>query len=128
MAYTNLKNEFLTKLRASKSFRKLKEEEQSKLLKAYENVDDATYTLALKELAEADAEVSRFEMVKNQKLEEQVALIKEIKQAARVMKKTNLEELEQKDHSQSMDEADALLREIGTEKNPKAKKKLFGIF
>jgi|WetSurMetagenome_2_1015567.scaffolds.fasta_scaffold36959_2 hypothetical protein len=128
MAYTNLKNEFLAKLQASKSFHKLKTEEQSQLLKAYENTDDATYTAALKELAEADADATRFEAIKTQKLEEQVVLTKEIKEASRVMKKTNLEESEQKEQGQSMDDADALLKQIGADKSEKKRKKIFGIF
>jgi ABC-type transporter MlaC component len=122
-----LKNEFLSKLQASNSFKRLKPEEQAELLKAYENVPDTTYTTALKELADAETDTVHFTAIKKQKLEEQITLTKEIKEASRVMKKTNLEDSEQKEQGKSMDEANALLKGIGADPGKK-RKKLFGIF
>jgi|WetSurMetagenome_2_1015567.scaffolds.fasta_scaffold111957_2 hypothetical protein len=130
MPDSQLKQEFFTALKASKSYGFLTRSEQSRLLQIFENATDEQFVSALEDLNQ-DAKKQR-ELEEKQRENEQkaVALAIEMKTMISQIDREAARENEEKDTEESSQEADKLLTDIGSaDKNGKSKrKKIFGLF
>ncbi len=130
MADPTLLNNFLTALRASKSFNLLGKEEQDRLVQVFSAAGDAQLSAGIEALKQDEIKQKNLDEQLTAQQKKAAKLAEEIQAALKDIDKDDLKKNEAKDASESMQAAEQLLNKIGSaseEEKPK-RKKLFGIF
>jgi len=112
---------------ASKSFQAMSAEDQAKVRAKYANASDEEVMNALKVMAQEKIFSDELDAKQAQISVQKAEAVTDLKQASKRAERMSLHDDEMEETESTDKEADALLKQIGADKDRK-KKKLFGIF
>ena len=129
MSNQQLKDQFYSLLKASKSFQLLNAEEQANLIKLYETATDEQLRGGMEALNKAAADQKALEAKLRENEEKQVALAHEIKGLLKEIDKEERKNNNDQDEAESNKAAEELLDKLGKVDDKSGKRKKFlGIF
>jgi hypothetical protein len=113
---------------ASKSFKAMSEAEQNQIRDKFATASDGEISTAIRVMQQEKVFSDELDAREAKISADKVAAITDLRQAAKRAERVTLQDDEAAETRKTDKQADALLNQIGSEKEPKKKKKLFGIF